>query len=52
VIEKRLESINGIPNQIVLLGEALFWCKNVDEIIKNKSLGDFSHIMYAINLYN
>ncbi len=51
-IDKRLNSIKDIPGQIVLMGEALFWCKNVEKIIKNKSFEDFPYVMYVfLNLF-
>lgn len=46
-IDKRQDTIKNIPGQVVLMGEALFWCKNVEKIIKNKSFEDFHYIVYV-----
>ena len=46
IIEKRLDSINDLTMQIVIFGEAAFWCRNVEKIIKNESYEDFNYAMY------
>ena len=44
-LEKRIAQVKDIPIQIVILGEATYWCNFVAKIIEQKKQDDLKYAM-------
>ena len=49
MLDKRIREADNIPMQIVLLGEAIYWCRGVTKIIETKKFDDFKYILNYFN---